>query len=504
MEAEKTLQSLENGNAGLEECAKAVSDILAPLVEHKPTDWNDYIATKQKEIDLAAAEIAKWETIIAGTSQKIGTVTADLLKAESEFRIFNEQYGEKENGLRVELSDLEERIVRLREGEEEIKRTKRKVSSAIEVISSKLAGAVSCPACGHEFMVSEAGFDVEAAREQLEKQQKEFDSLADCLLDCEIDIEKSEQIRTHLRNESRALTSSKSEWEARMAQVRRNVQAAEYEMEGQQFNLKRVQEFIAGRSQEIADARRKVFDEAFGMIDERGKAIDREKSTLQEEIQSATSAIDTLQATIEEMESTTAEHLIESLKESLKQYRMASADALTKKAGIEECLRTLEEQREYFVQFKTYLANTKIEALSKITNEFLENIGSDIRIRFSGYTVLKTGKVREKISVSLIRDGVDCGSFGKFSAGEAARVNLATILAMQKLINSNCDTDKGLDLLVLDEILEAVDEDGLSFMFGALQNLGVTSLVVSHGNIAESYPYKIMVVKENGESRLEQ
>lgn len=112
------------------------------------------------------------------------------------------------------------------------------------------------------------------------------------------------------------------------------------------------------------------------------------------------------------------------------------------------------------MQFKTYLANTKIEALSRITNEFLQDIGSDIRIRFDGYTVLKSGKVREKISISLLRDGMDCGSFGKFSAGEAARVNLATILAMQKLVNSNCDGDKGLDLLVLDEILEAVDEAG--------------------------------------------
>ena len=71
--------------------------------------------------------------------------------------------------------------------------------------------------------------------------------------------------------------------------------------------------------------------------------------------------------------------------------------------------------------------------------------------------LLKSGKVREKISISLLRDGVDCGSFGKFSAGEAARVNLATILAMQKLVNANCDDEKGLDLLVLDEILEAVD-----------------------------------------------
>ena len=45
---------------------------------------------------------------------------------------------------------------------------------------------------------------------------------------------------------------------------------------------------------------------------------------------------------------------------------------------------------------------------------------------------------------------VESFPFGKFSAGEAARVNLATILAMQKLVNAHCDDEKGLDLLVLD------------------------------------------------------
>ena len=137
------------------------------------------------------------------------------------------------------------------------------------------------------------------------------------------------------------------------------------------------------------------------------------------------------------------------------------------------------------MQFKTYLANTKIEALSRITNEFLQDIGSDIRIRFDGYTVLKYGKVREKISISLLRDGMDCGSFGKFSAGEAARVNLATILAMQKLVNSNCDGDKGLDLLVWRDTRGRSMKRGLASMFEALNSLGGTVLVVSHGNVAE-------------------
>lgn len=99
---------------------------------------------------------------------------------------------------------------------------------------------------------------------------------------------------------------------------------------------------------------------------------------------------------------------------------------------------------------------------------------------------------------SLIRDGIDGGSFNKYSEGEKSRVNLANILAMHKLTNVNCVDDKGLDLLILDEILDACDEEGLSNMFNALNQLKITSLVVSHGNIAENYPYKLVVNKQNG------
>lgn len=73
---------------------------------------------------------------------------------------------------------------------------------------------------------------------------------------------------------------------------------------------------------------------------------------------------------------------------------------------------------------------------------------------------------------------------------------------MQKLVNCNCEDGKGLDLLVLDEILEAVDEVGLAAMFEALNALGGTVLVVSHGNVAEGYPHKLVITKENGESRI--
>ena len=268
------------------------------------------------------------------------------------------------------------------------------------------------------------------------------------------------------------------------------------------LNLKqqRVSSEIALAQNELESIRKKIFDEAYNLLDDAFSSKERLIKQLEGDIEAAKGSIETLQSTIKELKESSEAEIIETLRASLKEFTKKSSEAISEKSKIESKLNTLKEQEQRFVEFKTYLANTKIEALSKITNEFLESIGSDIQIKFSGYTILKSGKLRDKISISIIRDGIDCGSFGKFSEGEKARVNLANILAMHKLINVNCDDNKGLDLLVLDEILEAVDENGLANMFSALNDIGTTAIVVSHGNVAENYPYKLIINKQNGES----
>ena len=106
-------------------------------------------------------------------------------------------------------------------------------------------------------------------------------------------------------------------------------------------------------------------------------------------------------------------------------------------------------------------ARKKIDALSLIVNDFLEKIGSDIRLKLEGFTVTKTGKLRDKISVQVMRDGIDCGSYHKFSGGEKARLNLACILSLHTLTNSNCEDGKGLDFIIIDELLDKSDEMGM-------------------------------------------
>ena len=469
--ADEALQELEAGDTALEACLEKIAEMMSLFPDARQTDWDKVIAEKKGRLQTATERLKDCDAVLKQAEQELKNRTDGWEQFKKEYAAFCEAYRDQSDTTAERLREIDIRLRDLSGSIEELRHKRRIVSAGIDGLSNKLAGSITCPFCGHEFLVAEPQFDIEAGMKELKLRQRQL---------TEINGRIEEQLAGH----------------------ERAIRNATRHVEEVESGHKRIASEITALQSEIEGVRRKVFDEVFGFIDERNAALNRGIRVGKEDIQAAACAIDTLQATIRELDEAASPDLIQSLKDTLRETRGKSNEAAGRKTAVDARVRALEIQRERFVQFKTYLANTKIEALSRITNEFLQDIGSDIRIRFDGYTVLKSGKVREKISISLLRDGMDCGSFGKFSAGEAARVNLATILAMQKLVNSNCDGDKGLDLLVLDEILEAVDEAGLASMFEALNSLGGTVLVVSHGNVAEGYPHKLVIVKENGESRL--
>jgi exonuclease SbcC len=500
--ADKQIQALEESDEPLEGCLTNLAQILAPVAESKLTDWSAVFETKKTEIKIKTTEIDKWTTIIADIRHKISVAEADLIRLRSEHKVFVAESGIKDNELNAEVKSLDERLSAANARIEELKRRKRTLSGAIEILGAKLAGTVTCPACKHEFLVSDSEFDVEDAKAKLEENNAALKGIDGDLLDNDIEAEKVGQMKTHVQSETRSLEATREQWKERLAKGERAVKAAEYEMEGAQFNIKRIRDFVASRTKEVDDIRRKVFDEAFELIDAATRSGKRATSELKEKIAAAESSIETLEQTIAELKRSSGSELISSLRESLKTSRKKSGEVAGRKTEIEKEFAALTSQEQIFVQFRGYLANTKINALSAMMNQVLTDLGSDLRVNLSGYTQLKSGDIREKISVSITREGIDIGSFGKCSAGEAARINLASLLAMQRLVNGNAGFGKGLDLLVLDEILEAVDESGLASIFEALNGLGATALVVSHGLVNEGYPHRVTILKENGESRI--
>lgn len=500
--ADKELQALESSDTSLEECLKAIDAMMTLLPNARRTDWNHTLKLKKEDLLLAQSSLENLDASVNHAEAVLKEKYDAFEKFKVQYTDFVTQYGDKCEEYSTRLQEIDKTLRNLASRLEELRRKRRVISAGIDELSNKLAGSITCPKCGHEFLVAQPNFDIEAGTNELRLRQQQLSEINGNIEAEQNSSEEAEMQQGKLNSERRTLDSDRSRWEQELSEHERAVCSATSEVERAEHNRKHTKAEVAAMQDEIDSIRRKAFDEFFGNIDERNATLSRERRKIVEDIRSAECAIETLQETIREVNEMAAEDLTLSLRRTLEQEKQRSMETAKRKFEVDDKVRALEVQRERFVQFKTYLANTKIEALSRITNEFLIGIGSDIRIRFDGYTVLKSGKVREKISISLLRDGVDCGSFGKFSAGEAARVNLATILAMQKLVNANCDDEKGLDLLVLDEILEAVDEAGLSSMFDALNALGGTVLVVSHGNVAEGYPHKLVITKENGESRI--
>lgn len=501
-QADEALQELESSDTPIEECLKAIEEWMPLFPDARRTDWNRAIQLKKEDLQVARISLADLDAAVEHAAEILAGKRLAWEKFKTDYAGFCSRYEDKTGEFQSRLQDTDRQLRDLAGRLDDLRRKRRTVSAGIDELSNKLAGSVACPACGHEFLVAQPLFDIEAGTRELRLRRQQLSEINGRIETGERQSEEVETQRSRIRTERHDLESDRHGWEQRLSEHERGVRDAVGSVENAEHDRKRAHAGITAMQDEIDGIRRKIFDEIFGLIDERNAALGRENRKAGEDIRAAVCAVETLQETIREVNEAATADLTLSLRTTMKQEKQRSAEMAKRKAGIDDKVRALEVQRERFVQFKTYLANTKIEALSRITNEFLTGIGSDIRIRFDGYTVLKSGKVREKISISMLRDGVDCGSFGKFSAGEAARVNLATILAMQKLVNVNCDDGKGLDLLVLDEILEAVDEAGLASMFEALNALGGTVLVVSHGNVAEGYPHKLVITKEHGESRI--
>jgi exonuclease SbcC len=502
LQTDTEIQGLENSDEPLDDILEQVKIMVS--VYGTLTDWNEVIDSKKIQLSSVEKNLANHQTNQKNATDKQARLTDAYTALESEYALFTKQYQTRNEVVEEELKSLGIKLHNLSRTGEELRTKRRNLSAAVESLKNKLAGTITCPACKHQFLVADKEFDVIAGQQELSKKQHSLVLIGNEITEAEqhcITVEKQQRTITADRQ---AIRQKNDEWQQRLSTAGKNLQTATFELETMSCKEKQIRETIISLQKDIEGVRRKIFDEAFELIDAAYRTNERKKLTINDEVTAAESSIETLRATIAEITTSSPDEIIESLRASLKNYRKKSAEILKAKDKIEQTLKQLQEQEQRFNQFKSYLANTKIEALSKITNEFLASIGSDIRIQFSGYTVLKTGKLREKISVTLVRDGVDCGSFGKFSEGEKARVNLSSILAMQKLVNSNCEGDKGLDLLVLDEILAAVDEEGNMKMFESLNRLGITALVVSHGHVSEAYPHTLIIRKEHGESRIVQ
>ncbi len=500
-EADAKLRELEDGNLTVSECyaeiVKLFLSVGLPAIKNYVESSNKLhrqLEEFDKQVNNSLSQVESYRKEVARASDEYGL----LVEKYEEISLKNSAKTEK---LKTEIDEATKLLNQLSDDSRSLRVSIADLNLQMTAVETMIAGSIECPKCHHRFVL---------------QSDKTIDELQKELLSLEKRVDKAQKAREKADREINETNStiktnrrSITDLDAEIDNISDNVRNARLKINNLQTTLDTIQKALNSEratverlQHQIAQLRQSMFDEAFDKLDVATRQAEGDIETANLTISNCEGNIATYQESIAQLNDSASVNTIESLENRKTEYEKDLNIAISEKDDRATEVAALEQQEARFIDFKTHLANAKIEALGQITNEFLEAIGSDIRISFSGYTILRSGKIRDKISISLLRDGIDCGSFAKFSAGEQCRVNLASILALHKLTNVNCNDEKGLDLLILDEILDATDEAGLASMFDALNSLQITSMVVSHGQIAEAYPYRLTVTKQNGISTI--
>lgn len=273
---------------------------------------------------------------------------------------------------------------------------------------------------------------------------------------------------------------------------------------------------IAKKSlQEVEDKLEKA-EASNNLIDKNKRAkADWERTYLQIDnaLESTVESVSSISSRIELLETQFAE-LIDAYDSVLRK----NASISTRNARIDIIKGQLEEHRAELSNYKKVLQEASdmcgvVETLKKafsnngLVAHKLENLVKDIEELTNLYLAeLSDGRftllftiVSDKLNVVLTDNGQDI-NISALSSGELAMVNVATLLAIRKMMNSISKTQ--INILFLDEAINVLAEHGRDCLIDVLlKEEGLNTFLVSHG---WSHPLlsKVIISKEDGISRL--
>ena len=155
---------------------------------------------------------------------------------------------------------------------------------------------------------------------------------------------------------------------------------------------------------------------------------------------------------------------------------------------------------------KSLILDSVVPFLNAQSNKFSDILtAGEIEIEFNTESPLKSGAVRDKLSVACKKvSGGD--NYGSISGGEKRRAEICQSLAIRELVVSR--GAKGINLLVLDEVFDSLDPVGIEKTINLIHELNKRNssiFVITHSpNLKDEFDNVITVENENGVSTLSQ
>ncbi len=514
-DSEDELEAVEKSDISLTDAYHKVSAICEKATLGAITNYDDMLRQMEESLNGANAKLTTLNAEMVVKKQSLEKVTEQYHTTSEKYKKLladNEAAEATDNiaiqKLQKDIDALDDTVGKLQKSIRNNMDEYNKLDRQRNALQNLLHGTITCPKCGHEFLLK--------SDKSLTDVKKEVAELADTMSDLNYQVDKmnakinDEDKKAEAKEDEIDNIKKKGQSRAEVSQnlhdecmdIKRQMTSIENDIADVNDMIVRVRTNIQSLQDQLKNIRQRMFDEVFSLANSALDAGEARIKSYQEDIVHCQAMIEQYQHDIEELEQSKTGDIEASLLASKKQYEKDLGVAMAEKNTVQAQYDQLKLQEAHFIEFKSHLANQKIDAIAAITNTFLERIGSDIRVEFEGFKKLKSGKIRDKINIKLLRDGFDCGSFEKFSAGERCRVELANILALHELTNVSCENGRGLDLLCVDEILDVSDDTGLESYCRAINQLEITCMIVTHVPTIEGYPHRLIINKLNGESTI--
>lgn len=511
------LEVLEKSDKSLNELYATIKKLFEENNLQAIADYSVRLQEASETCDRKKGQLESYKSQLEAAKQNVESISKryEEIKKKHEQLVADSESDkvQYQKGIDKAKEKLEELDRLITTSEEIIKKNRAlrvELTTDIDSAKAKLNGAITCPKCSHKFILK-SDSTVDELEELVGRKEKELEAVNKKMREAREDVEKIDtekerfqKVQQDSQAEIRNIADKVREHQKLVDEAIEECEREQRSVSRIEYNIENITKEIAYATEQIKSCSKSMFDDAFDVIDAAIKKGEAYVDSLKDKKKFAKETIAQYEESIEELKKPTTDDNQLRLGESLKEYQKKLTEAENEQSEIQAKLNELTSQKLYFNQFKTHLANTKIDAISQVINGFLDSVGSDLRVSIDGYRVLKSGKLSEKITVNILRNGVESGSFQKHSCGERARVELASILAIQSLTNASCEDGKGLDFLVVDEVLDGMDESGIMAAADTLNKLHKTSMVITQGHVAENYPNVLVVRKEGGVSCLEE
>lgn len=392
-------------------------------------------------------EIQNKENEIKDLEQKKKKLTKDLEALNIDLGLKRALYEELNKSI-PDVSKYIEKSLKLKKKIKELEQEQYEADKIIRELKADISGAIKCPECGFDF-IPESNYN--------------------------LSLEEAKQLIKDTEGRKQEILSLIKDKKAKLVDCNAKIDKAD------EVTVK-------------ADAKKRVVKSIEGTIQDVHYQVER-----------CCKKISNLKKEIEEIKKNNQnKKIVDDCNAKIAQVKKALIPITEEQKRVKEELSMVEYWSYYMGKngFATYLANKAVSIIEGVVNSFLKKFHSSMTVEINGFKINKDGSVRDKIDVLAVYKGKYAQNFMGYSGGERSRMYLASILGIQHLINLSAD-GKGLDLLMLDESLGALDSRGVVNICNILNSLGVTTLMITQ-NVSNdvNVSNKILVVREDEVSKI--